>query len=157
METQALGSAPRQGHVLPTGCVCTLVQMFQLGFISTFSFSPLRLFLLVLSSWEHPSVGHSFCCYCLDAFVFFFPFFLVFSFYSSFLLLLQVFLDIQNTFSFSPASAGQMATREMCRWLKQMFVKVKIFNSWIPAGLPLMNSARMVPGTCVAPFHIALL
>lgn len=124
METQALGSAPRQGRVLPTGCVCTLVQMFQLGLISSLLF---HFLLWDFSCWfcllgnilllDIPSVIIVWMLLCSSSFFSLsFPFTLLFS------LLLQVFLDIQNIFNFSPASDGQMVTREMCRWLKQMFL-----------------------------------
>lgn len=83
METQALGSAPRESCAFSWLCLHVgpnAPAWIHLFF--TFSFSSLRLFLLVLSSWKYPSVRYSFWCYCLDASVFLFPFSLVFSFYS---------------------------------------------------------------------------
>lgn len=83
-------------------------ETFPAGFVFL-EISFCAIFLLVLL----------FGCFCVPL-----PFFpcLFLLLGSSFFLLWQVFLDIWNTFSFSPASGGQMVTREMCRWLKQMFL-----------------------------------
>lgn len=96
--------------------------MFLFGFACSLPHFLLRLSLIVLSSWEYPSVGYFLWCYCLYASVLFFLLCLFLLFCSSLLLLLQLFLHIQYVISFSPASGGQMVIREkFARWLKQLF------------------------------------
>lgn len=103
-------SALRQSHVLSTTFICTWVQMFQLGFVCSLPHFLLRLSLIVLSSWEYPSVGYS-LCYCLYAPVLFFLLCHLLLLCSS-LLLLQLFLNIQYVISLSPASGGQRVTSQ---------------------------------------------
>lgn len=125
METQALGFAPRESCAFSWLCLHVGPNApAWINLFFTFSFSSLRLFLLVfvfleISFCEIFLLVLLFGCFCVP--LPFFPcLFLLLS--SSFFLLWQVFLDIWNTFSFSLASGGQMVTREMCRWLKQMFL-----------------------------------